>query len=69
MRTLKRRVSQFIPQCDELIQFSSPSVQRVVRKITIKQKSTLLKYFLGGLIRKVNSSAGSKVGEQRYALL
>lgn len=29
MRTLKRRVSQFIPQCDELIQFSSPSVQRV----------------------------------------
>ena len=30
MRTLKRRVSKFIPQCDELIQFSSPSVQRVV---------------------------------------
>ncbi|XP_078379288.1 cohesin subunit SA-2-like isoform X3 [Oculina patagonica] len=29
MRTLKRRVSQFMSHCDELIQFSSPSVQRV----------------------------------------
>ena len=32
MRTLKRRVSQFMSHCDELIQFSSPSVQRVVSK-------------------------------------
>ena len=30
MRTLKKRVSQFMSHCDELIQFSSPSVQRVV---------------------------------------
>ena len=32
MRTLKKRVSQFMSHCDELIQFSSPSVQRVVSK-------------------------------------
>ena len=35
VRTLKRRVSKFIPQCDELIQFSSPSVQRVVSKVMV----------------------------------
>ena len=35
MRTLKKRVGQFIPQCDELIQFSPPSVKRVVSKIVI----------------------------------
>lgn len=32
VRTLKKRVGQFMSHCDELIQFSSPSVQRVVSK-------------------------------------
>lgn len=30
MRTLKKRVNQFMSNCDELIQFSTDSVQRVV---------------------------------------
>ena len=49
MRTLKRRVSQFIPQCDELIQFSSPSVQRVVSiEINVKFVIILAKKLKSG---------------------